>query len=151
MSAIIYCQNDELNPCTLPMRFRCIKAFMLDFSGRLSRRILEKSLSIFLYGLSSICQKEVRQRKKYWYPTLYQSWRRMPVYFECSVSASYSFANLRVDRFFRYMPNYCDMHFPNYFPFHFKVANSLYCRLSVNTAGACDLTLGVKGGCRPLR
>ena len=57
---------------------------------------------------------------------------------------------LRVDRFFRYMPNYCDMHFPNYFPFHFKVANSLYCRLSVNTAGACDLTLGVKGGCRPL-
>ena len=63
----------------------------------------------------------------------------------------FKFIALRVDSFFWYMPNYCDMHFPNYFPFHSKVANSLYCRLSVNTAGACDLTLGVKGGCRPLR
>ena len=33
----------------------------------------------------------------------------------------------------------------------FEFANSVYWCLSVNTAGACDLTLGVRGGSRPLR
>ena len=37
MSAIIYWQN----PCKLPMSFRCIKAYMLAFSGRFSRKCLE--------------------------------------------------------------------------------------------------------------
>ena len=37
MSAIIYWQN----PCKLLISFRCIKAYMLAFSGRFSRKCLE--------------------------------------------------------------------------------------------------------------
>ena len=37
MSAIIYWQN----PCKLPMSFSCIKAYILAFSGRCSRKFLE--------------------------------------------------------------------------------------------------------------
>ena len=45
------------------MSFRCIKAQMLAFSGRFSRKCLEGISFNFLYILSSIDQQEVRQRK----------------------------------------------------------------------------------------
>ena len=66
--------------------FRCIKAIML-LEGFLEH-VQKRFLSTCLYVLSSMYQQKERQRKKT-YPMLYQSWRRMPVYFKYIVSASY--------------------------------------------------------------
>ena len=85
MSAIIYWQN----PCKLLISFRCIKAYMLAFSGRFSRKCL-KGIS-FNFFVCFIFNRSIgsAQKKKHQYLMLYQSWNRTPVYLEIAVSASY--------------------------------------------------------------
>ena len=87
MSAIIYWQN----PCKLSMSLRCIKAYMLAFSGRFSRKCLEGiSFNFFVCSISDWSIGSAPKKKKHQYLTLYQNWNRTPVYFKLAVSASYT-------------------------------------------------------------
>ena len=88
MSAIIYWQN----PCKLPMSFRCIKAYMLAFSGRFSRKCLEGiSFNFFVCFIFDWSIGSAQKKKKHTNIMLYQNWNRTPVYFELAVSGSYIF------------------------------------------------------------
>ena len=62
MSAIIYWQN----PCKLPMSFRCIKAYMLAFSGRFSRKCLEGiSFKFFVCFIFNVSLGSAPKRKNF--------------------------------------------------------------------------------------
>ena len=62
MCAIIYWQN----PCKLPMSFRCIKAYMLAFSGRFSRASLEGiSFNFFVCFILNVSIGSAPKRKNF--------------------------------------------------------------------------------------
>ena len=87
MSAIIYWRIH----CKLPRSFRCIKAYMLAFSGRFSRKCLEGiSFNFFVCFIFNWSIGSAPKKKKHQYLTLYQNWNRTQVYFELVVSASYT-------------------------------------------------------------
>ena len=88
MSAIIYWQN----PCKLPMNFRCIKAWMLAFSRRFSRKCLEGiSFNFFVCFIFHWSIGSAPKKKNHKYLTLYQNWNRTQVYFELAANAISSF------------------------------------------------------------
>ena len=62
MSAIIYYQN----PCKLPVSFKCIKAYMLAFSGRCSRASLEGiSFKFFVCFIFNVSLGSTPKRKNF--------------------------------------------------------------------------------------
>ena len=54
------------NPCKLPMRFRCIKAYMLAFSERFSRKCLEGiSFNFFVCFILNVSIGSAPKRKNF--------------------------------------------------------------------------------------
>ena len=55
-----------MNPCKLPMSFKCIKAFIHAFSGRFSRASLEGiSLKFFVYFILNVSIGSAPKRKNF--------------------------------------------------------------------------------------